>query len=85
MNELIPDKIILAAKSGDSMAILEIMRHYSVYINSLSKRVVHDEYGNQYLYVDNEIRHKVETALLSQIVNVFDPSIYPTGSDISEK
>jgi hypothetical protein len=83
MAKLISTETILAAKAGDNIAILEILSHYSAYINAYAKRPVYDEYGNQYLHVDIEIRHKIETALLSQIVNVFDPTIYSSAKEDS--
>ena len=79
MPELVPLKTILAAKTGDSEALAEIVQHYALYIASFSKRPFYDEYGKQYDIVDEEIRQQIESKLMLQIVYKFDPEKLPEG------
>ncbi len=79
MPELVPLQTILAAKSGDSEALAEILRHYTAYIASYAKRPFYDEYGNRYDVIDEEIRQQLESKLMLQIVYKFDPEKLPEG------
>ena len=54
----IPVPVILAAVSGE-------------YIRALATRPVKDEYGNEYLYVDEDMRLRLETKLIHSIVTSF--------------
>lgn len=83
MPKLIPLQTILAAKSGDSEALAEILRHYAPYIASFAKRPFYDEYGNQYDIIDEEIRQQIESKLMLQIVYKFNPEKLPEGESIS--
>lgn len=71
--KLIPYAIIVAAKNGDSEAMSQILRHYEPYIIRCSKRTLYDEYGNQYQVVDEEIKNRIQSKLMYQIVYDFDP------------
>lgn len=51
----IPVPVILAAVSGDENALAAVVAHYQKYIRALATRPVKDEYGNEYLYVDEDI------------------------------
>ena len=82
MPELVPLKTILAAKSGDSEALTEILRHYASYIASFAKRPFYDEYGNQYDIIDEEIRQQIESKLILQILYKFDPEKLPEGETL---
>ena len=79
----IPLQTILAAKSGDSEALAEILKHYASYIASFSKRPFFDETGNQYDIIDEEIRQQIESKLILQILYKFDPEKLPKGESIS--
>lgn len=68
MPNLLPYSIILSAKSGDSSAIKEILRHYASYIAFFSKRAFYDDYGNYYEIVDDDIRQRIEAKLMYQII-----------------
>lgn len=71
--KLIPYAVIVAAKNGDSEAMSQILRHYEPYIIRCSKRTLYDEYGNQYQVVDEEIKNRIQSKLMYQIVYDFDP------------
>lgn len=79
-----PYQTVLAAKNGDNEALAAILRHYASYIASLSKRPFYDEYGNQYAFVDEEIRHHIESRLMYQIVYKFNPSKLPNGETLQK-
>lgn len=78
MTERIPYSTILAAKTGDSEALHKILRHYSSYIASFSKRAFFDEYGNRYELVDEDCRQRIEAKLMYQIIYKFDPYKIPS-------
>ena len=52
----IPYETIVAAKSGDSDAIAEIVRHYEPYISHFAKRVMYDEGGVAHEVIDISCR-----------------------------
>lgn len=65
--------IIIAAKQGDQEAIQLILRHYEQYINYHSCRSLYDSYGNSRTFIDEEIKSRIQTKLLYQIIIHFDP------------
>ncbi len=67
----IPVPVILAAVSGDTDAIAAVLAHYQNYIRALATRPLKDEYGNEYLCVDEEMRLRLETKLICGIVTGF--------------
>ena len=67
----IPGPVILAAVSGDENALAAVVAHYQKYIRALATRPVKDEYGNEYLYVDEDMRLRLETKLIHSIVTSF--------------
>ena len=52
--------LIVKAKSGDENALNAVIHHYSQCIRSLAASVLKDEYGNEYLYVDEDMRMRLE-------------------------
>ena len=62
---------ILAAVNGDEGALAAVVAHYQKYIRALATRPVKDEYGNEYLYVDEDMRLRLETKLIHSIVTGF--------------
>lgn len=66
--ELLPFDIIAAASNGDVEAINAVLKHYEGYIASLSIRRVYDDDGNSYTIVDEEIRRRLETKLITKIL-----------------
>ena len=67
----IPVPVILAAVNGDEIALAAVVAHYQKYIRALATRPVKDEYGNEYLYVDEDMRLRLETKLIHSIVTSF--------------
>jgi len=67
-NNLLPFDIICEAASGDSIAIEQVIKHYSGYIAKLSMRTIYDENGNQHNIVDEDIRRRLEAKLASAIL-----------------
>lgn len=82
--KLIPYEVIVAAKSGDPVAMCQILRHYESYINACSRRVLFDEYGNQYTLVDEDIKNRIQAKLMYQIIYDFDPARLP-DREVSKK
>ena len=67
----IPVPVILAAMNGDEGALAAVVAHYQKYIRALATRPLKDEYGNTYLYVDEDMRLRLETKLIHSIVTGF--------------
>lgn len=67
----LPLSVILKAVEGDEEALTAVLKHYAKYIRSLSTRVLKDEYGNEYFYVDEDMRLRLETKLICSIVKDF--------------
>ena len=67
-NSLIPFPVIVAASNGDVDAINAMLKHYEGYIASLSIRQVYDEAGKGYTIVDNDLRRRLETKLITKIL-----------------
>ncbi len=78
----IPYLTIVAAKAGDSEAMTTILIHFAPYIRSCSKRTFHDEYGNRYEFIDDEIRQRIEVKLMMGIVYKYDPDQLPPGESL---
>nr|WP_319487774.1 helix-turn-helix domain-containing protein [uncultured Caproiciproducens sp.] len=68
-NGLLPFPVIAAAAGGDAMAINLILKHFEGYIAKLSTKQYYDEYGNSHLFVDDDRRRRLETKLITQILN----------------
>ena len=68
-SKLLPYHIIAAAASGDVEAINEVLKHYEGYIAALSTRQLYDENGTPFLGVDEEMRRRLETKLITRILN----------------
>ena len=66
----IPVPVILAAVNGDEDALAAVVAHYQKYIRALATRPL-NEYGNTYLYVDEDMRLRLETKLIHSIVTGF--------------
>lgn len=80
--KLIPYEVIVAAKSGGSEAMRQILRHYEPYIARCSQRTLYDEYGNQYWVVDEEIKNRIQAKLMYQLIYDFDPFKLPAGESL---
>ena len=65
---IIPFPVIEAAVSGDVDAINAVLKRYEGYIASLSTRRLYDEDGHSYMVVDEEMRRRLETKLITKIL-----------------
>lgn len=54
---------------GDTEAINQILHHYRGYITKRSLRLMKDEYGNQSMVVDEVLRGRMETRLITKILS----------------
>lgn len=60
--------VIAAAANGDVDAINAVLKRYEGYIARLSTRMLYDEAGNAYTVVDEEMRRRLETKLITKIL-----------------
>ena len=67
----IPFSIIEKAINEDIEAIDYILAHYRNYIIRLSTRVARDENNNEYMYVDDDMRSRLESKLIDSIIKKF--------------
>ena len=67
----IPFSIIEKAINEDIEAIDYILAHYRNYIIRLSTRVARDENNNEYMYVDDDMRSRLESKLIYSIIKRF--------------
>ena len=67
----IPFSIIEKAINEDIEAIDYILAHYRNYIIRLSTRVASDENNNEYMYVDDDMRSRLESKLIYSIIKKF--------------
>lgn len=67
----IPVPVIMAAIKGEPKAIAYVLHNYRNYIRKLSTRMLRDEYGNEYLYVDSDMENRLQSKLIFSIVSDF--------------
>lgn len=67
-SRLLPFPVISAAAKGDAAAINAVLKHYEGYIAKLSMLHYMDENGNPRMYVDEELRRRIETKLITKIL-----------------
>lgn len=65
---LLPFSIIDAAANGSVDAINIVLKHFAGYIEALSTRQLYDENGAPHLCVDEELRRRLETKLITKIL-----------------
>lgn len=65
---LLPFSTIEAAASGNVDAINAVLAHYERYIAALSTRTLYDENGLPHLCIDEEMRRRLETKLITRII-----------------
>lgn len=70
MNAL-PLPVIQAAMEGDGEALAAVLNHYKGYIRYLAMRPLKDEYGNEYLCVNKDMRHRLKAKLIHSIATGF--------------
>ena len=66
---LVPFPLIVKAADGNSEAINQIIRHYRGYMTKRSLRLMKDEYGNQSMVVDEVLRGRMESRLITKILS----------------
>ena len=67
--DLLPCRVIAAATNGNVDAINAVVKYYAAYIAALSTRQLYDENGTPVLCVDEEMRRRLETKLITRILN----------------
>lgn len=67
----IPISIIRGAINAEPEAITYVLAYFKDYIRSLSTRTLTDNYGNEYLYVDEDMQTRLEEKLICSIINKF--------------
>ena len=65
---MLPYSTIANASVGNVDAINAVLKHYEKYILALSSRHLHDEYGNSFVFVDEEAKRRLETKLITKIL-----------------
>jgi hypothetical protein len=65
----VPFSLIVEATDGDTESIHHIVKHYRGYISKRSLRPVKDEYGNQQMVVDEVLRGRMQTRLITKVLS----------------
>lgn len=68
-HQLLPYKIIKSATEGDVEAVYAVLKHYDGYIETLSKRKMYDEFGQEHYCVDETLKRRLQTKLLIKTLN----------------
>jgi len=68
-NALLPFPVIVLAAGGDVDAINVVLKHFEGYIAVLSTVRLYDERGNPRLCVDEGVKRRLETKLITAILN----------------
>jgi len=68
---VLPLSVIEEAIKGDGDALAAVINHYKGYIRYLAMRPLKDDYGNEYLCVDEDMRLRLEAKLIHSIVTGF--------------
>ena len=68
-SSLLPYSTIEAATYGNVDAINAVLRHYERYIAALATRTLYDENGAPHLCVDEEMKRRLETKLITKILD----------------
>ena len=68
-HDLLPFPIIAAAINGNVDAINAVVKHYAGDITARSTRQLFDENGMPVLFVDDEMRRRLETKLITRILS----------------
>ena len=68
----LPRNVIDGAKSGEPEHLAFVLGYFSCYITKLATRTLKDEFGNEYIYVDEAMRRRLETKLIYSIVSDFE-------------
>ena len=66
---LLPFCVIEAATKGDILAIHKVLNHYDRYITKLSIRKMKDKFGSVHYGVDETLRRRLQSRLLTTILS----------------
>ncbi|MDE8051284.1 helix-turn-helix domain-containing protein [Erysipelothrix rhusiopathiae] len=66
--QMIPFSLFVKATDGDAEAIHYILKHYNSYIAKRSLRLMKDEYEHQSMVIDEVLRGRMETKLITKIL-----------------
>lgn len=66
---LLPYPVILAATKGDPDAMKIVVQHYQSYITHLSMTKIHDENGNFYWGIDEDLRERLQSKLMRAVLS----------------
>lgn len=66
---MVPFQVIVQATDGDPEAINQIKAHYRPYLSKRSLRLMQDEFGHTQMIVDETLRGRMETRLITKILN----------------
>jgi len=67
-NSLIPYSVIVLAANGDVDAINAVLKHFEGYMNVLATIQLYDEDGNSHLCIDETLKRRLETKLITAIL-----------------
>ena len=67
-SNLLAYPVIVMAADGDVDAINTVLKHYEGYICALSMRKICDKAGNSHYFVDETIKRRLETKLITKIL-----------------
>ena len=67
-NNTLSYPVMLLATGGDVDAINAVLKHYEGYIAVLATRQLYDEQGNPHVCVDEVLRRRLETKLITAIL-----------------
>lgn len=76
---------ILACKAGDGEALKRVLEHYDGLINAAASKMISDEFGNQKLVVDPEIKQNIQQNLMLQIYMNYDHLAGPPDCERSQR
>lgn len=62
-------EVIQAAIEGDAEAINQILAYFQPFINNECKREFKDEFGRVYYVVDEYMKRRMETKLITKILD----------------
>lgn len=65
---VVPFSLIVKATDGDTEAINQIVKHYRGYLTKRSLRRMTDEFGHSHMIVDETLRGRMETKLITKIL-----------------
>lgn len=65
---LLPFPVIRMAADGNVDAVNAVLKHYEAYLAALSTKQLYDEYGNPHFCIDEELRRRLETKLITKIL-----------------